>query len=373
MYSTYLIIERMSLGWVDTHHFSLVKDFEVNQTQRESTRIDLHDFHIFTSFYFLVSRIPYLINLTLFHPLLRRFHRFYTMPFLFVFTALDTSLGRVNRDTLSDQDRLELFAAEAAVFTEIPIEDPQRGFTDCCSWSFVNCDEEGNVFGISSLNEISSDVSLEILPSRISSIFIWSDLCTIAAMGSCETRLLPPQLKVLIIADNAFYGTFDMTAMPKTLKICSIRENQFEGKCDLRCLPHGLESLMAGCNRFSGDLVLDGLPESLKTLGVEKNGLSGDISLAHLAEGLETIDIGHNQFSGSFAIQNPPKSLTELLASGNRFSGTAIIKDSLDLTVRLRENPIRTVLDECGHVHSQMQKILGRTSKNASSKRNTSR
>ena len=59
----------MSLGWVDTHHFSLVKDFEVNQTQRESTRIDLHDFHIFTSFYFLVSHIPYLINLTLFHPL----------------------------------------------------------------------------------------------------------------------------------------------------------------------------------------------------------------------------------------------------------------------------------------------------------------
>ena len=57
----------MSFGWAETPHFSLVKDFEVNQAQCKSKRIDLHYFHI-TSLYFLVSHIAYLINLTLFHP-----------------------------------------------------------------------------------------------------------------------------------------------------------------------------------------------------------------------------------------------------------------------------------------------------------------
>ena len=57
----------MSLGWVDTLHFSLIKDFKVIQTQRKSTQIHQHDFHIFTPFYFLFLPISLVRKLCIFH------------------------------------------------------------------------------------------------------------------------------------------------------------------------------------------------------------------------------------------------------------------------------------------------------------------
>ena len=283
------------------------------------------------------------------------------MPFGLLLAAADPAIGRAGTAFLPDQARMELLIEGFADKVKARYQDADGEFLDVCRWPGVKCDAGGSVSTIELRSlEGTAVLPLEYIPSSITSVVLRGTSSRSAGRlcGSIDAAALPLSLQVFHVANHSLTGTVDFRAFPPELQRILMDLNELTGSCDLTALPPHLSNLTIDSNRFSGGLSFAALPRSLRSLFLHNNLFVGRIDLGALPQRLRTLNLSHNEFEGEFRL-SPATAPQETHARGNHFSGTAVVPDSEDIHVDLRENEITAVVDEHGRPNEWYMEHIG--------------
>ena len=158
--------------------------------------------------------------------------------------------GRVSKDMLSDQQRIEIF------FSPDNFADARALLKgdedDACSWSGVHCPEGG-----STIDEISWHGSWFVLE------------------GSIDFHSFPSQLRIINTYDQRLRGEIDTTALPDTLEVLCLQHCDFTGVADLGSLPPKLDELFLTKNRITAVVNFCNVPESLRCFEIKEPNVKG--------------------------------------------------------------------------------------------------
>ena len=271
--------------------------------------------------------------------------------------AIDTTLGRLDYNSLSDQALMEILIEGFSEDSKVYFQDEKGFYLDACEWEGVFCNDDSQIIRfMQPLSFHSGLIRLEFIPPNVTHFKL---LSVYKYKGSLETVLLPSKLLELSISDNNFQGTIDFKGIPTNLIVFEIGGNAFSGACELAFLLKELIFLSVGRNSFTGNVRLDNLPQMIESLDVSSNQLDGSICLQSLPENLRKLWINNNAFSGKFHLDSIPKSMYELLAHGNMFCGEATVPKEVSF-VLLEGNNISSVQDVDGNIHPSQDWILGR-------------
>ena len=184
----------------------------------------------------------------------------------------DPSLGRVGKETFSQQTLMELFIAGMHNAQRICIDDDSP--VEICDWTGVVLDSAGHVTEIDfKCSDLRGSVQLEWLPPTVVLVFL--DFNTLS--GSIDLTRLPPAPRELVLSWNRFTGCVDLTSLPETLETLDLTWNKLSGPIDVRKLPSGMKTLYLNRNEFTGHTDFRFLPEQLEVLNVSSTNLSGEV------------------------------------------------------------------------------------------------
>ena len=275
--------------------------------------------------------------------------------------ASDSSLGRIDKASLSDQTLMELVVDGLKGYKRI-LQDEHGIYLDVWEWPDIECNPENQVTKISYYDLTGGELALDFLPPLIKQfqVVCFSEDESSKVHGTLNTSKLPSNLESLILSNNKFYGTVDMTTLPANLTSLGLIRNEFTGSCDFTALPAGLLIIDIRTNKFSGSLRIDALPPNMEGFLVGTNEFSGSLGFEKLPKApfLE-IDISAAKFSGEFRfLQFPPKFIG-ISAKNNQFSATAVVSSALQDEVSLggKRSTVTAVVDESGKRHS-MEAIM---------------
>ena len=264
----------------------------------------------------------------------------------------------MDMSSLDDQSMLELLVERMTGKTKERFQDDHGDFLDKCDWFGIKCDSEGAIHTMRQnghFKTFEGMVDLGFLPPSIKNLEIaYAKKCS----GSLDTRILPSCLEELSFTYNAHYGTVLLSKLPETMKLLDIAGNDFEGTCDLTGLPQTLKYLSLSDNQFYGEITLTKLPDQLKEIHIAKNKFEGNISFASLPSNLRDLGISQYLFECYFHLINPPANLQYFQASSNKFEGTAVIHDSCEKFVFLRNNGIEAIVNQEGKPYESTTGML---------------
>ena len=292
------------------------------------------------------------------------------MHFSIILSTIDSALGRLDYDSLSEQALMELFIDGMEDDVKQDFQDSDHDYLDIEAWHVLKFNSDGKVESISMGWAVLGSLSFEFIPKSVKNINFFDCLLT----GSIETSLLPYGLEEFqVAATENLSGTFDFAKLPSPLVACKIPENQFFGSADLTKLPKGLRTLEINHNRFTGTVSLRMLPRELKNFAMDsnqfhgsldfsalptslyeftlsENNFSGTLDFEYLPLGLHEFWINTNRFSGELRLDQAFENLTEIKVLSNLFEGTAIVHRNLHQYIDLRANRIKEVADEDGNI-----------------------
>ena len=272
--------------------------------------------------------------------------------YIALLSTVDSSIGRIDYEMLTDQQAMEIFIAEIDEKFQKKLQGGDGNYFPVLQWKDIaeidlTCDSNEHVVEMHAF-ALKGTVSLDALPRKLQK-------CTVVGQGknrvegTVDTATLPKELIVLKITRNRLRGTFDMRKLPSSLEMLSIDANKFTGSCDLSSLPTTLKHLKANSNDFSGSLTLDTLPLGLAYLNLSNNQLSGEICLQNFPPALAIIILSENQLCGEFRMTDVPSALHQFDASYNEFTGVAVVSREVDYEgLCLVGNAISCVLDANG-------------------------
>ena len=163
-------------------------------------------------------------------------------PLSFFASADIASLGRFNKDCLSEQMIMEIFMDSFVLNNESRFKDAQGYFTEIESWH----------------PQLRFDDQRRIMLIRFTGLF---------KGGELSQENLPPHLQEMRV--NANYLT---------------------GEVELTCLPQTMEFLDVSCNALTGTIDLSQLPPKFESLDCHRNGLSGELNLRTLRGHIDHIN-----------------------------------------------------------------------------------
>ena len=219
----------------------------------------------------------------------------------------DSTLGRVDCNSLSDQTLMELLYEGFDEETQQRYQDENGVYLDVCNWSCTACGADDRVVEI-------------VEYSRIS--------------GSLEIRYIPPKVKLRILSCQ---------------QLSYLKTDQLTGSIDLTNLPNKMQYLHLQHNLFTGSIDLTKLPEDILELTLNNNRLSGSLCFAELPAKIRCINVQHNFFTGSFVATNLQPSLREICARENQFEAIAVVDSQTKAFIDLIESGVRAVVDENGN------------------------
>ena len=245
---------------------------------------------------------------------------------LFLCIAADASIGRFDRNSLSDQTLMELFVEDLPEKEKYRLQDEEDDFKDIAHWEMVKLNDFHRVTSIQTERELGGSLNFAYVPPLCLEIVAESA----SLLGTIETSALPDGLQLLSIRNNSLRGTFGFERLPQQMKYVDIYQNDFSGSAVLDNLPAALEDLDLSFNNFDGTVSLDLLPQTLQTLNMSQNPLTG-----------------------AFILRSPPASLDALWADNCAFSGTAVVHSQVKDIVFLWRNHIEETVDERGVAYDE--------------------
>ena len=263
------------------------------------------------------------------HLFYRQFeNRIHSMLNALFLVAIDSSLGRVDISSFTDQTLVEMLVSEFSDESKRLFQDDSGAFRDVCTWQDFSCDADGRLTVIYGYGQFDGTIEFAYLPSKLEEFTVdYSEL-----YGTLETSVLPACMRRFSILDGKFHGTVDFTSLPKRMEYFNV-----------------------ACNTFTGSAVLDSLPDNLVTLNVYQNQFSGTLCLTNLPLSLMNLSVSNNQFSGKFHLANASENIS-VYAEKNAFCGTAVIQEHIDL-VAIGRSGVKAVFDEFGEEHGSKKRL----------------
>ena len=270
--------------------------------------------------------------------------------------TVDSSLGRVNYESLPDQTLMEMLIDGVVEADKCMFQDADKNIADVCEWDIVKCaDERVEKVNLEDVSFDKKDFPFQYIPPLVVSFKARStNLC-----GTLDTDVLPRGLTVLRVSENELHGTLRFKTLPRKLKKMNIALNKFEGSLQLSDLPATMTKLYAGANKFSGEVCLNELPFRMKELNICNNKLTGSVSIERLPENMRLIDLSENAFSGKFRMLTFPDILYEVSIGRNDFDQEVVLaKTYHTMLFDLKADFITSVVDENGDEHEWGARIL---------------
>ena len=231
--------------------------------------------------------------------------------FITLFCIDNTSIGRVDKNALPDQARLELLVGDIENIEEL--KDSEGAFLPIEKWSGLGFDADGHIdtikfektvnFWVGASGESytigpEGSVDFQWVPESVTSLQFGG----LGLQGTLDTAALPRCMISLEIDGNNFRGKFCQSGLPRSMRNVGISYNAFQGPIDAAEMPRSMEVFWASANAFSGSINFRALPRFLKEFSVERNALSGEIDLSRIPGGLRYFDIRRNDFGQSKVI-----------------------------------------------------------------------
>ena len=228
------------------------------------------------------------------------------MPNLCIFILLSGAdhAGRINIQSLSEQDRMDLLFSGFDDKNDYCNTDGL--FNPIEEWNGIELDNDGNVstiyvilqennalMGYLGQRQPGGSIDLQFIPEKVTDFTVNSK----KLHGTVETGGLSKGLKEFDITDNNFTGTFDLCSLPKSIKRVLIQSNDFYGSLDFRGVPDLFQHLNAADNRFSRSIELSALREPLHFLVMHSNFFEGTIDLRKIPKSLACLSLNNNKFS----------------------------------------------------------------------------
>ena len=240
---------------------------------------------------------------------------------IFLF-CVDSTLGRVDCRSLSDQTLMEMFFEDFDEEVKERYKDNEGMYLDVREWPCVTCDDDGRVVEISARGLLN---------------------------GSLQLCYIPPKVQSLSLLSKQLTGSIDLTHLPADMKELQLSVNRFSESIDLTLLPESMENLSLHNNRLTGTIDLTKFSKSMKNLFLNNNRFEGEIDLKKLPEGMFSLYLQENLFSGSFIATNLPPSLMQLGANGNQFHSIAVVDAQTRCFINITHCGVTSVVDENGN------------------------
>mmetsp|Transcript_4508 Transcript_4508/g.6797 ORF Transcript_4508/g.6797 Transcript_4508/m.6797 type:complete len:225 (-) Transcript_4508:279-953(-) len=182
------------------------------------------------------------------------------------FSSADSSLGKVDKNSLSQETLMELFMSTFHKTVEIRGEpDDVHELRD---WKGLRFNDIGDV----------------------QSIF-WS---SIYLGGSVSFEWLPPTVEVLQINSGGLHRSIDLAALPDKIGKLALDNNRLDGSVTLDSLPEAMKFIKLSANKLNGSLNLENLPAKLETAHFDMNLFSGSIFLTSLPKSIQWLSVSQN-------------------------------------------------------------------------------
>ena len=236
---------------------------------------------------------------------------------LLLLGTVDSSLGRVDRESLPQQTLMEMVIDGIKNKEEIcgDVDEPE----DIEEWKGVTI-EDGQVVEIGwRVCKLEGSFHFEWLPISVRKFSVGRNH---KITGTLDCAALPTSMEKLNITRNKFTGSIDLESLPEGMEEIDVSVNELSGSLRLESLPDTLSNFIAFNNQFSGSVNLTQLPAALSCLDLENNRLSGSVVLTQLPSSLCLLFLSNNQFSGALDLTRLPSSMSVLELDNNSFSGT---------------------------------------------------
>ena len=135
-----------------------------------------------------------------------------------ILLAVDSSLGRVDYSSLSDQTLMEILIDGFDDETTKRYRDEDGMFIDVCDWECITCDADKRVVGINLEDD---------------------------AIGSFQLSHIPPKVRILHLANCRITGEIDFKQISEALREFNLNDNQLTGSADVAHLPETMNSSVA--------------------------------------------------------------------------------------------------------------------------------
>eukprot|EP00009_Paramoeba_aestuarina_P002406 CAMPEP_0201507342 /NCGR_PEP_ID=MMETSP0161_2-20130828/1033_1 /ASSEMBLY_ACC=CAM_ASM_000251 /TAXON_ID=180227 /ORGANISM="Neoparamoeba aestuarina, Strain SoJaBio B1-5/56/2" /LENGTH=188 /DNA_ID=CAMNT_0047901679 /DNA_START=24 /DNA_END=589 /DNA_ORIENTATION=+ len=171
------------------------------------------------------------------------------------FVSWDSSIGKVDKSTLSDQTLMELFIEK--------IEN--KGII------YGNHSTPPSITTWCSLQKADDDTIIAILWSRF------------LLVGTLRFEWLPSTICEVKMGSNCLSGSINLLELPDRLEHLTMWSNRLVGTIDLHRLPPAMVHLDLAMNKLSGTLNLEHLPDALQKLYLTENAFEGTVNLMSAA------------------------------------------------------------------------------------------
>ena len=196
------------------------------------------------------------------------------MLFLLLCQSMDSALGKVDRNSMTQQSLMEILVSEWK--EQSNFQASNGDFFDATKWRGIKCDIEDNIVSVSWIdwfwarNE-GGTLDLQWLPCTVTRFAVTGSRLE----GTVDMISLPRNLEYLFLDRNDLYGTIDIPSAPNPIKKLILYENHFHGTLNLLCIPPHAEVIQLNNNKFHGCVVIGNLPPSLRDLCLRENDFKG--------------------------------------------------------------------------------------------------
>ena len=230
------------------------------------------------------------------------------MPFAAL--CVDSSLGRVQPDMLSDQTLCELLISALDEDSQRRHQDKEGVFLDFEEFESIEINESGEahefrLISVSDKNYSGSLVS-NYIPQTVCAVFIFATRMS----GEVDFARFPPALESLTLKMSLFCGSAALEDLPASVKSVDISSNRFTGTIAFESLPPKMESLRVLNNAFHGTVAFRCLPKTLVALNLALNKFTGEVPTDTLPPAMQSLSIFHNDFSGKLDLRSTAPALT---------------------------------------------------------------
>ena len=236
-----------------------------------------------------------------------------------IILSVDTALGRVDYNSLSDQMLIEMLIDGYDDDAKENYRDLDDTYLDICEWPCVLCDDD----------------------QRVEKMYETQDVS-----GSLDLSCIPPKMKEIYIDENGLVGEIDLTNFPESMELLNLSDNMLAGSTDLTHLSRKMKYINLCSNQFSGTIDITQLPAEMLVLYLDANFFTGTIELTKLPQSMRELTLHNNRFTGPFIATNLPQHLQSLNASGNRFDAVAVAELGKVTKVTVEKSGVTSVVDE---------------------------
>ena len=164
--------------------------------------------------------------------------------------AADDALGRIDRSTLTDQQKMELLVADLTPAAKAYFQDSEGMFREVRQWKGVKTNASNEPYLVRWEKKFLGTIALDFMPAKMTHFIVWA--CS-SLEGTLDTEKLPVCLKELILFQTALSGTVALENLPKSVfTYLNISKGNFSGTLNLEDLPPKSKGILLHTNAFAG-------------------------------------------------------------------------------------------------------------------------